>query len=361
MSAASDSAQIAQILLWYDQPEIVLLKRSALEYIIAVSNAAGDNDGEAFVGASMTLKLLSEYQNGKCDLRYTMAHANLRRYWTFEFTGSETEVQLKRVKKSDPTVIQSLPESGFFAREHDVIDVAKHFFSDTEEQFDIDGSWELNEFSRFYNQVEDIYYMFADLGRFEDPSTSAQTKQLITKAFDKPWRGGGSYLSFYDNIANDNLPTAPLKVSGIKYHSPGYVAIKAKKEPFDALVALLQGYAHRTADTRKAYLALSRHLSYNGLLKRDTTNTATPPVTARTVELANALAKLIPGVALASLVKMANNNTIIAAKVLLSIYRRVDRLYEFFEEGRVRYEGLETDPLLAPTDAELLEGDNLAG
>jgi len=354
MTIGVESAEVAQILLWYDQPEIVLLRRSNLDYILAVSNASSDNDDAQFVGASMTLKLLSEYQNGKCDLRYAMAHANLRRYWTFEFAGTEEQVHLKRVKKSDPKIVQSLPESGFFAREHDAIEVAKHFVSDTEERFDIDGSWELNEFSRFYNQVEDIYYMFADLGRFEDPGISAQTKRLITKAFDKPWRGGGSYLSFYDNIANDNLPTAPLRVSGIQYHSPGYVAIKAKKEPFDALIALLQSYAYRTADTRKAYLALSRHLSHNGLLRRDTTNTATAPITDRAAELADALARLIPGVAYSSLIKMADNK-IIAAKVLLSIYRRVERLYEFFEEGRVRYGGLETDPLLALTDAEMMD------
>jgi hypothetical protein len=353
VSSPKDTAKVEQILLWYDQPEILLLSRSNLEYILAVSSAASDNDNSQFVGASMTLKLLSDYQNGKCDLRYAMAHANLRRYWTFAFTGDEVEVKLARIKKSDSIVAESLPDSGFFAREHDMIEVAKRFVSDTEERFEIDGSWELNEFSRFYNQVEDIYYMFADLNRFEDPNVPKQTKQLITKAFDKPWRGGGSYLSFYDNIANDNLPTAPLKVSGIQYHSPGYVAIKAKKEPFDALVALLQSYAHSTAETRKAYLVLSRHLSHNGLLKRNTTNTATSPVTDRAVELANVLARLIPGVSYSSLAKMADGNKIIAAKVLLSIYRRVERLYEFFEEGRVRYGGLETDPLLAPNDDEL--------
>lgn len=359
MTKIVETATVAQILLWYDQPEILLLRKGKLDYILAVSNAASDNNDAQFVGASMTLKLISEYQNGKCDLRYAMAHANLRRYWTFQFNGDEDEVVLKRVRKSDPTVVQSLPDSGFFAREHDVIDVAKHFVSDTEERFEIDGSWELNEFSRFYNQVEDIYYMFADLGRFEDPKVSSQTKQLITKAFDKPWRGGGSYLSFYDNIANDNLPTAPLKVSGIQYHSPGYVAIRAKKEPFDALVALLQSYAHRTIDTRKAYLALSKHLSQNGLLKRDTTNTATAAVTDRAVELATVLERLIPGVAFPSLVKMADGNKIIAAKVLLSIYRRLERLYEFFEEGRVKYGGLDTDPLLAPNDTDTVDGEDL--
>lgn len=360
MSTAIQTAKVAQILLWYDQPEIVLLRRTAVDYILAVSNAAADNDEAGFVGASMTLKLLSEYQNGKCDLRYALTHANLRQYWTFALSGAEEEVALKRIKKSDSAVLKSLPEAGFFSREHDPIDVAKHFSADAEERFDIDGSWELNEFSRFYTQVEDIYYMFADLGRFEDPNVSAQTKQLITKAFDKPWRGGGSYLSFYQNIANDNLPTAPLKVSGIQYNSPGYVAIKAKKEPFDALVALLQSYAHRTVLTRKAYLALSRHLSYNGLLKPDTTNVATDAVTDRAVELANDLANFVPGVSFTTLVKMADGNKIIAAKVLLSIYRRVKRLYEFFEEGRVRYGTLETDPLLDVTDAELVDGSDLA-
>ena len=360
MTPAHETAKVAQILLWYDQPEIVLLRRSPLEYILAVSSAAADNDGETFVGASMTLKLLSEYQEGKCDLRFTLSHANLRRYWTFKFDGSEEQVDLSKVRKSSPVVVNSLPESGFFAREHDDIEVVHESISDSEERFDIDGSWELGEFSRFYGQVEDIYYMFTDLGRFEDPNTSASTKLAISQAFDRPWRGGGSYLGFYDKIANDNAPLNRLRVSGIQYNSPGYVAVRAKKEPFDAILALLQSYADRTAETRKAYLALSQHLSYNGLLKRDTNNTATQPITERTVELANALAALIPGVKFSLLVKMAAGNKIIAAKVLLSIYRRVERLYTFFEEGRVRYGGLETDPLLDATDAELEDGSDLA-
>jgi hypothetical protein len=27
------------------------------------------------------------------------------------------------------------------------------------------------------------------------------------------------------------------------------------------------------------------------------------------------------------------------------VFRRMDRLYKFFEEGRVRYEAIDTDPL----------------
>jgi hypothetical protein len=346
MKMTDDRAVVSQVLLWYDQPEILLLKRGSIEFILAVSDGSSDNDEPSFVGASMTLQLLSDYQAEKCDLRYALAHANLRRYWRFSFTGTETEVDLHRVRKTSAVVIQSLPESGFFAREHEKIQLVEQFVADAEEQFDIDGSWELGEFSKFYGQVEDIYYIFSDLVRFNDPSVAAPTKQMISKAFERPWRGGGSYVAFYDKIANDNAPIAKLKVSGIRYHSPGYVAVKAKKEPFDAIIALLQAYAHRTSETRKAYIALQKFLSFSGLLRPDTNNLATDTIRDATVDYAKALQSLMPGVSYNTLVRMADGNEIIAAKVLMSIFRRMERLYEFFEEGRVRYSGLETDPLL---------------
>src|SRR3954463_1681905 len=212
MTIAPSSAQVLQILLWYDQPEIVLLKRDSVEYILAVSSGHADNDETIYVGASMTLGRIADYAAGKFDLRYALAHANLRRYWTFSFHGNEEAVDLARLSKSSDIVASSLPDSGFFSRDHQPIETVRHRVPDTEEEFGIDGGWELGEFSKFYGQVEDIYYIFNDIDLFESAQTPIATKQVIKKAFDRSWGGGGSYVAFYDKIANDNSHVAPLKV-----------------------------------------------------------------------------------------------------------------------------------------------------
>lgn len=294
----------------------------------------------------MTLTYLAEYQDGKFDLRYALAHANLRRYWTFKFKGYEEKVDLKRVKKSDNVVMDSLPDSGFFSREHHNIKIVHQFVPDTVEQFDIDGSWELGEFSRFYGQIEDIYYMFNDIRRFNHPSTSEKTKAAISKALDRPWRGGGSYVGYYDKIANDNAPTAKLKVSGIKYNSPGFVSLRAKKRPFDDIIGLLQAYAHNMSNIKYAHNKLYKFMSNNKLLKADASNFVGGALRKGVEEHAKKLDQYMPGVSYGTFLSMANANEVVAAKVLLSVFRRMDRLYQYFASGRVKYEGLTTDPAM---------------
>lgn len=360
MTISGQTADVVQILLWYDKPEIILLKTGPIDYVLAVASGLGDNDEDAYVGASMTLSFLADYQAGKFDLRYALSHAVFRRYWRFAFNPGDKTVNLTRVKKTSQLVIASIPDAGFFSREHRPISVVGKFVPDAVETFDIDGTWDLGEFSSFYSQVEDIYYIFNDIRRFDDPDTSAATKKTISNALDRPWRGGGSYLGYYRSIANDNAPEAKLLVSGIKYNSPGYVSIKAKKKPFDDMMALLQNYAHKEADLKKAYRALYMFMYTSKLLSREQVKTFVSDETKNTVaRLANTLDAYMPGVSFATFKQMADDNVLIAAKVLLSVFRRMEKLYKFFEEGRVKHAAIETDLVLEDDDIPLPEEDDL--
>lgn len=344
MIGDKQKADVVQILLWYDRPEIVLLKTGPLAYVLAVSSGVGDNDGNAYVGASMSPSYLADYQAGKYDLRYALARS--RRFWTFNFDGRDKAVELRKIKRTSPIVTESMPDAGFFSREHHKITDVERFVPDADEKFEIDGSWELGEFSRFYGQVEDVYYIFNDIRRFADPATSQKTKDIITEALDRPWKGGGSYLAYYTKIANDNAPTAKLQVSGIKYNSPGYVAIRAKQKPFDDMIGLLQSYADSKPLVRKAYNALYQFMLANKFLTRENLRVFVSKENQYTVvELATVLDSYMPGISFDTFLSMSKGDKIIAAKVLLSVFRRMDRLYKFFEEGRVRYETIDTDPL----------------
>ncbi len=345
MKLIDATAKVEQVLLWYDQAEIVLLKINPLEYILAVSSGHANDSNDMYVGASMTLAFLADYQDGKFDLRYALAHANLRRYWSFSYDGQLEKVTITRLKRTSDTVISSLPDTGFFSREHHAIDTVKKFIPDTAETFDIDGSWELGEFSQFYGQVEDIYYIFNDIRRFNDSATNSKVKAAISQALDRPWRGGGSYVGYYDKIANDNAPTAKLKVSGIKYNSPGYVSVRAKKKPFEDMVALLQSYAHNINSMRKAHSALYRFMSANKLLSSDAKKFVNAASRASISTHAARLDAYMPGDAYQTFLKMSEGSEVVAAKILLSMFRRMERLYRYFEQGRVKYHGLETDPI----------------
>lgn len=351
MKQDQQSAEVVQILLWYDKPEIILLKTGPIDFVLAVASGVGDNDEDAYVGASMTLAFLADYQAGKFDLRFALSHAIFRRYWRFVYRAGEKTVSLSRIKKTSELVSKSIPDAGFFSREHSPISVVSKFVPDAVETFDIDGTWDLGEFSSFYGQVEDIYYIFNDIRRFDDPTTTQKAKETISNALDRPWRGGGSYLGYYRSIANDNAPEAKLLVSGIKYNSPGYVSIKAKKKPFDDMIALLQNYAHRQVDVKKAYRALYGYMFNSKLLNREQVRTYVSPEVRATVErLAAELDRYMPGVSLDVFKRMSSGDVLVAAKVLLSVFRRMDKLFTFFEEGRVKYAAIETDLALEDDD-----------
>ena len=57
-------------------------------------------------------------------------------------------------------------------------------------------------------------------------------------------------------------------------------------------------------------------------------------------ELGSKLTGFLPGISFDTLFDMTNRNVLVAAKVLESIFRRVTRLYEFFDKGRVSHPSL---------------------
>lgn len=334
-------AKVVQVLDWYELPELLLLETPSLEYILAVRSADLEATPNTYVGGSMTARRLRDYANGKCDLRFAIAHANLRRFWKFSYPVGEPTVELQRIKRSDAELAKSLPIAGLFASDHEDIDLVKTYVPNTTERFNIDGSWDLGEFSQFYSQVEDVYYISSDIEKFDDPSITTDEKKTISGAFDRSWDGGGSYVAFYKRVANDNDYHAPLRVSGIQYNSPGHVKIHAKSEYFDTLMKMLQYYADNQVAAKKAFYALGAFMSAAKMKQKGYRNSHMTDAQREGLEKrASELAAQMPGVSFDTLKEMTNGNSLVAAKVLESVFRRLKKLYRFFEEGRVAHEQL---------------------
>lgn len=339
----TQKAELIQVLLWYDKPEVLLLKSGVAEYILAIRSGDPDSNNRTYIGGSMTYRRLRDYFDGKCDLRFAISHANMRKFWKFEFGTDTRIVDVNHIKRSDHELLMSLPDSGLFSRDHDPIGIFQNYVPNTKEQFLIDGSWDLGEFSQFYGQVEDIYYIVSDIERFDDPSINAKEKSIITDAFDRSWDGGGSYVAFYRKVANDNDYHSPLRVSGIKYNSPGYVEIHANKEPFDGVMVLLKHYSVNENAARKAYNAIGTFMSANKLKKQTRSSVITDKTISALEDYAEKLQIHMPGVSFQALKAMTGSNSIVAAKVMLSVFRRVERLYRFFDQGRVIHDRIDVD------------------
>lgn len=342
MAEKVQDAKLVQVLLWYDKPEVILLEGPKLVYTVAVRSGDLKSNDRTYVGGSMTARRLRDFANSKCDLRYAIAHANLRQFWKFELADGQKEVAMTQIKRSNGELISSIPDPGIFSDDLEAITVVANCVPDTVEKFFVDGGWDLGEFSQFYGQVEDVYYIVSDIDRFDDPKLTIQERDVIKDAFDRSWDGGGSYVAFYKNVANDNDFHSPLRVSGISYNSPGHVKIFANKEPFDNLLNLLQTFSLHESEARRAYNLLGNFMSANRLKKKGALNALLSDKIKNSLEeKCQSLAEYLPRISFDTLRAMTGGDTLVAAKVLSSVFRRIERLHKFFDEGRVTHPSIE--------------------
>jgi hypothetical protein len=111
------------------------------------------------------------------------------------------------------------------------------------------------------------------------------------------------------------------------------------------MLALLRAYADDVVGVKKAHNKLQQYMSANKLLKRHATVRVSSEINTRVSEYGRALSNKLPGVSFESLKEMSDGREVVAAKVLLSIFRRIERLYRYFEQGRVAYEGFAPDAM----------------
>lgn len=338
-------AALDQVLLWYDGPQIVLLKADDFRYILAVA-ADEDERDDLFFGALFNLRQLAAYQAEQYDLRYLLTHPSSRAWFTFSLDTEDTAaINLLKIKKDSPLIRKYLPDSGFFSRAHEEIRAAVKARPSSTERFDIDGTWDLGEFSNLYGQIEDIYYIFNSLDRHADPATDQRTRERVQDALLRPFMGGGSYLGLYRDFANDNDPASKLRVSGIQYNSPGYVEVKARQKPFGDLLDLLNALSDKPGLARQKYRNLYQLLAKSKLLRAAAGTYIVPDLVRSIEEMSKSLALSLNGLSYHEVYAMSRQNALITAKVLLSVHRRAERLYAFFEQGRVKHPNLDADPL----------------
>jgi hypothetical protein len=328
-------AKFEQILLEADGPQIILLSSAGDTKIIAV---AVDEEGYdyPFFGAQVTIEQFEEYLSQRFDLRYLMLRSKFKRHYLFDFGSLHgPEVSMLSVKLNPQNEERYLPDHGFFAREHTHSYMRHVARPQTEQIFGVDGAWDLSEFSHFYGQISDIYAFYNSVDVFLDDQISQDQKSRVKGAFLKPFQGGGSYLSLYDSLAAVQTKSNRLHVGGISYNSPGYVKIKGAAKPFLEIRELLAHLDTNSALITAGYNSLRSYLVQQKLLalpaeKFDLTSDVAKTVEAKTIDFA----EILGAVEYEVIDKMSDKNGLVAAKVLLSLYRRAMRLHEFFLEGR---------------------------
>lgn len=329
-------ARKPQTLIYIDGPQLIVLETEQATRVMAV--AVNYEDWPyPFLAVEVPRDQFSEYLSDRCDLRYIFANPPRDRWYLFDLAELEhPPLILKSLEIKSKALEELLPEHGLFSRDH------TEPFSDTEyapldkQTFLIDGSWDLPEFSRFYNQITDLYSMFISVNIYDDGQANMDSRRRVQEAFIKPWQGGGSYTSFFDSLTSVQDRYDRLKVSGIQYNSPGHVNVSGREEPFRQIYALLRLMSEDRHQLSKGYAELHKFLAENKLLSLPAERfDRRSPLAAEVEERGKAYAVQLQAVPYDTLYRMSGRDSLIAAKVLLALFRRVDRLNDFIREGRV--------------------------
>jgi hypothetical protein len=324
-------------LLFVDEPLIVLFK-SKNTFLIAVAIDQNDLPGSDFVCFSLTQRNWDKYIDGHVDLRFLFTYPATSIRYNFAYsawTGNTVTLTPFDGIFAD----ELLPSKGLFSREHTNSYGKVRQPSQTEELF-IDGEWELNEFGKFYQKYSDLYAVTAALKNIDNLAIPQALRGRTENAFrDRPFKGGSSYLHVFDDLPACLPRDQRIALDGINYNSPGDVRILGEMTHFSEIELLIRNFMTHRDVAVKGYRALYQTLSRQKLLTASANSfSLTDPRGNQILSLAQSLADSIKFSEMDALKKTCDNNSLVTAKIVLAIYRRLEAAALFFAEGRMSFD-----------------------
>lgn len=332
------SAAIKQVLVYYDGPQLVLLESDRGYPMLAVSVERPDF-GYAMFAAEIVGNQLEKYLQGKADLNFVFRSATVRRLYFFDLSReAQAHVTLVRATSAEAENEDYYPLPGIFARSHTHPLQEEATKGEGTQRFLIDGKWEATDFSGFYGKIADTYaLMYVSRGLGAVSATEVDKIFLRDSILEKNWQGGGSYASFYGGMRGRARTRHPLRVSGIEYHSPGYIEVVGNTAVLLGVNDSVNSVIKDHAQISKVYKAVYRALKQDGLLRADKGKSfSTDAAEAYTLKQASRLAGMVGLHNVSFILEACENNVVVFAKVVLSFSRRIRDLARFYVEGRVK-------------------------
>lgn len=331
------SAVMVATLAYYDEPQVILLKRSDDKIVIAV---AIDKEGpqHPFLGAEINNSQWERYKNGSTDLRYLFLFPKWKKWYTFDLADiDDNEIPISLAEEGDYKNEDFLPSHGFFFRDHTEQYEEEETLTLSTQDFDIDGAWDLPDFSVFYGNFTDLYSFFLSLLKFTSDNIRLDLKKRIREAyFGHPMKGGFSYVNLYNDLLTVQEKTERLSVQSIEYASPGYVSVAGKDEIFRQIADSLTDLESNYESAKSKYKDIHGYLRENSLLKADKEKFDPDTAVAKFLySQCEEFSKILGFSQLELVHRLTSKNSLLTAKVLLSYFRRLERYYMFFAEGRV--------------------------
>jgi hypothetical protein len=321
--------------VYADEPQVILLERGKDAKVIAVAIDRGGME-YPFLGAEISFSQLERYQREFVDLRYLFTMPYYHRWYLFDLAtlDKDKSLLLSDAEKEDYQKEEYLPEHQFFARNHTEPEELPVLATAGKQKHLLDGNWEASDYARFFAQVSSLYSFYMGLKKLKSSATSAIQTVGLRKAFTEyPFRGGSSYVNFYKDLRDSLGFHERLAMGGIRKESPGYVNMTGDAAVLGQVVDAMKHFEAGYEALQPRYNFLHDYLSKLDFLATSPDSLKIHSATASSIEgHARELAEGL-GISYDEIASLTGN-PLSTAKIVLSHYRRLERYYLFFAEGR---------------------------
>ncbi|UWQ55108.1 hypothetical protein [Leisingera caerulea] len=328
-----------------DEPLLVLLKRPAGKgstyfFGLAIPDDVGELDHYFLVSARP--KTARRYFRGQCDLRYVFLYGPTRKYYTA--TANEIVAEKVQLHPFDGELHEDLlPDARLFSNSH-TCDYGLEEERSVEETLFVDGEWEMPEFGDFYRRYSDIYLFVSSFkAMLSSLTTGTQRSKIVDAIITKPFKGGGSYMSLFKDLRLALPYQDRPGLDSISYASPGQMDIRGDLEVFENIEDLIENFLENSAGIKAVHDQLRSFMSKSKLLA---VNAKSPVLSAEQAaflfEEGRKLDAMMKTDVYEQLSQITEGNVIVANKVILAVYRRLQFTSTFFAQGRVGFEAHES-------------------
>lgn len=329
MSGSPLSADLDAVLLDYEGPQLVQLSTGKLRRILGVAVPAHEGMENPFFGCAVRDKSYEKYFDGTADLNYVFRNALRNIFYFFDLVSTKG-IKLIRADEKDIQNQSNWPDVGIFSRSH-TSDFGLDRPAGSTQTYKIDGTWDTGDFAAFNNKVEDLYAYFLTINLYSDNNERAFLKGAIK---DQLWRRGGSYGAFFSELKSRR---SSLRIGRVQYGSPGEIDLKGDREALSDISDILSVFEEDHERLHELHNQLEALLKREKLLSAEpNTPLATGRVTKLLDTLAHDLASSLGLDQIGTLRELCDDNSLVFAKLVRSVYARARRLNQYQVEGRLQ-------------------------
>lgn len=330
------TAYLKQTLVAFDGPQLVYFQSDRGFPLLGLAVDEPNEQSYPLLLAEVKDEDFRRYLDQKVDLHYLFRFAAKRLYYgNWAALNEQGWLPLIRPKEEVPEIY--FPGQGFWSRHHTVEYTGTVFASDTLASFAIDGSWDASDFARFYSKFADLY-AFLTVGvrqlAGQIPADALQSVKRVIQSL--AWRGGGSYVGFYDSMFSKIDELSPLRVNRIQYASPGTIELKGSPDALGHVGTVVNSFAADEGEVKEAYDFVNKVLGKENLKAAEANAGFSTPTAEQAVrEKCDIINKGLGIDSPEHVLSLCDGKVVIYAKITLSFYRRAKELHRFHAEGRV--------------------------